>query len=98
PRDPARRAVHPPRRVRPQRGRQPLDRAADDARDLDRGDAHARRRAVPQRARGKADRRAAARVEGAARVTTAEKYIAAAYAVFVVALLLYVAIIALKLA
>jgi hypothetical protein len=31
-------------------------------------------------------------------VTTAEKYIAAAYAVFVVALLLYVAIIALKLA
>jgi hypothetical protein len=30
-------------------------------------------------------------------VTTAEKYIAAAYAVFVVALLLYVAIIALKL-
>jgi hypothetical protein len=31
-------------------------------------------------------------------VTTAEKYVAAAYAVFVVALLLYVAIIALKLA
>ena len=31
-------------------------------------------------------------------MTTAEKYIAAAYAVFVVALLLYVAIIALKLA
>jgi hypothetical protein len=30
-------------------------------------------------------------------VTTAEKYVAAAYAVFVVALLLYVAIIALKL-
>ena len=35
---------------------------------------------------------------GASAVTTAEKYVAAAYAVFLLALLAYVAIIALKLA
>ena len=56
------------------------------------------RRALPPRARGQADRRAHARASGAARVTSGEKYVAAAYLVVFLTLLVYVVIIASKLA
>ena len=45
---------------------------------------------------GQADRRAAARAQGAARVSTGERYLAAAYLVVFAAVLVYLVIIALK--
>src|SRR5205823_6508256 len=68
---------------------------------LARGDADPGGDALPYRARRKADRFAAARAAGAARVilaiTAAEKYVAAAYCVVFVVVLVYVLIIGLKL-
>src|SRR5262249_1276631 len=57
------------------------------------GDAGARRLPVPARAGRKAPRRAAPRAQGAARrMTTSEKYVAAAYLVVFVVVLVYVLI------
>ena len=59
-------------------------------------DALAGRVALPGRAVRQADRREPARAEGAARMTTSEKYVTAAYLVLLGALLVYLLIIALK--
>src|SRR4029077_20788386 len=96
PRDPARAALHPSGRVHAQRAC---------VRRLDPrhvpcgagGDARSRIHALPRRAFRQAARRAPARVAGGARVTTAEKYVTAAYCVVFAVVLVYLLIMALKL-
>ncbi|TML52239.1 MAG: CcmD family protein [Actinobacteria bacterium] len=60
-------------------------------------DARSRLYALPARARRQAARRAAARPEGGARLTTGEKYVTAAYCVVFAVVLVYLLIMALKL-
>src|SRR5581483_8189764 len=96
PRNSPRAEVHPSRRVHPARAELPRL----DPRDLLRGadcDARARVHALPCRARRQAPRPPAPRAASGVRVSTAEKYVTAAYCVVFALVLLYVVIIALKL-
>src|SRR5204862_4539574 len=96
PGDPPGPALHPPGRLY-----EPWPaRARDDAARVPRlmgGDADPVRDALPRGASRKAARLAPPRAPGAAGVTTAEKYVAAAYLVVFLAVLAFVFIIALKL-
>ena len=98
PGDPARERLHPPGRVRHGTGRrcpgsQFLTFCVSLAAML-----VALLGAVSPRARGQAHRRAPARAAGADRMTTEEKYVAAAYLVVFVVLLAYVVIMSAKVA
>src|SRR5207248_5900903 len=88
--------IYPPGRVHAPR---PELRGLDPRHVLRRANRDARPRvhALPARARRQAARLAAARLAGGARLTTAEKYVTAAYCVVFAVVLVYVLIIALKL-
>src|SRR4029453_5117161 len=83
---PAPKRLHPPGRVRPARAAD-VGLAVPDFLCQPRSDAVALRRALPPRARREAHRRTPARAAGADRMTTEEKYVAAAYLVVFVVLL-----------
>ena len=89
-------AAHPPRRLHASR---PELRRLDPRHVLHRAgrDARPRVHALPAGAQRQAARRAPARSEGGARLTTAEKYVTAAYCVVFAVVLAYVLIMALKL-
>src|SRR5262249_13270218 len=96
PRDPALRAVHPPDDVHAQ-GPADGDLAVRDVHGRPRRADLARRRALPRGALREAARHPAPRASRGALVTTEEKYVAAAYLVVFLAVLIYVLIISSKL-
>ena len=98
PRDPARRGLHPPDGVHARRAADDRDDVLHLLRLLGR-DHDARLRPLPGRARRQAARREPARAaRGADDMSSGEKYVAAAYGVVFVTVLVYVVIIAAKLA